>query len=85
MITPILADVVMFRKDSTATKEIVSQKAIEDGPDTIIGVESGGTQKAMASDLMKRRDLMEYQVKGVDPKGQKVGRAMPWVLKIEDG
>jgi predicted phage terminase large subunit-like protein len=83
--TPILADVVSCRKDPTAVKEFVVATAQADGPDVIIGVESGGTQIAMSSDLMKRRELANFQVRAITPKGDKISRAMPWILKLEDG
>lgn len=84
-ITTILSDVIVCRKDPTAVKELVIDIAQKDGPDVIIGVESGGTQIAMSSDLMKRKELMAYQVRPITPKGDKVSRAMSWILKLEDG
>lgn len=84
-ITPILADVVICRKDPTAVKEFVVETAKRDGPDVIIGVEGGGTQIAMSSDISKRRELANYQVKTYVPRGDKIARAMPWILKLEDG
>jgi predicted phage terminase large subunit-like protein len=84
-ITPILSSVVACRKDPTAVKQFVVETAQADGPDVIIGVESGGTQLAMSSDLMKHKALMNFRVRPVTPKGDKVARAMPWILKLEDG
>jgi phage terminase large subunit-like protein len=84
-ITPILAEVVTCRKDPTAVKEFIIETTLKDGPDVIVALEGGGTQIAMSSDLCKRKELLNYQIKVYTPKGDKIARAMPWILKIEDG
>lgn len=85
MIIPILADVVRFREKPSKSKEIIVSTILNDGPDTIVALESGGTQIAMADDIINRKELFNFSIRTYKPKGDKVARAMPWVLKLEDG
>lgn len=100
LVTPILMDVVLCRKDPTAVKEFLIETAMNDGVDTTIAVESGGTQLAMAKDIIRRKELMDFSVRTFEPRaikgspGQKdqkiinnnkIARAISWILKLEDG
>lgn len=85
MIIPVLSDVVRFRKNPPETKEIVVNTGIKDGKNVIIGLESGGTQKTMASDIVNRKELFDYEVRTYIPKSDKVARAMGWIVRLADG
>lgn len=82
---PLLGDVVKFKEVPSKTKLKIVEVAERDGKEVIIGVEGGGTQKAMADDVRCLEALMDYQIVEVIPKGDKVFRGMPWILKIEGG
>lgn len=82
---PILSDVKMIRKNPTDVKEFIAQTAIDDGEAVIVGLESGGTQIAMASEIMNHKLLYNHNFSQIKPKGDKITRAMPWILKLEDG
>lgn len=83
-ITCVLSSVVRCRKDPAGVKELVVKTSLEDGPGVTVAVEGGGTQIAMASAIAQRKELADYQVRSVVPKGDKISRAMPWILKLED-
>jgi predicted phage terminase large subunit-like protein len=81
----LLTDVKRFREEPTVTKDLVVETALNDGQETVIGLESGGTQLAMTNDIINRKELFDYQVRTYTPKLDKISRAMPWILKLEDG
>jgi predicted phage terminase large subunit-like protein len=82
---PILADVVGFREDPSITKEKVIETAQADGKDVVIGMEIGGTQAGMTDNISADKRLLQYTIENYLPKGDKVARAMPWILQIENG
>ena len=81
----ILSDVKRFRNDPTTTKDLIVETALQDGTRTIIGLEAGGTQIAMTNDIKNRKELFDYEIRTYTPRLDKVTRAMPWILKLEDG
>lgn len=39
----------------------------------------------MSEDIINRKELYDYNIKTYTPKNDKISRAMPWILKLEDG
>lgn len=100
LLTPILMDVKIIRKDPTEVEEFVVKTALEDGKGTVLVGEGGGTQMAMIKRIARRKELMDYEVRMHIPtairgiakirdekivNNNKVARAISWVLKLEDG
>lgn len=82
---PVIIDVIMFRATPKDTRLKVIEVAKDDGEETIIGVESGGTQIAMADSIVDSEELYNHEVVKVNAVKSKIQRAMPWIIRVNDG
>jgi predicted phage terminase large subunit-like protein len=82
---PVIVDVIRWQAKTNITVQRIKEVALNDGASVIIGLESGGTQIAMADRIKNERELFNFNFVTRIPKKDKMQRAMPWILKAQDG
>jgi predicted phage terminase large subunit-like protein len=81
----VLLDLIRFRKKWHGVKNELMRTAGTDGRAVRIYIETGGPQKAAASDIETEKLLTNYRVRSMNLGSDKVARAQPWADIAEAG
>jgi predicted phage terminase large subunit-like protein len=64
-------------------RRYIIRTAQEDGPTIILAFEKAGQQQAMIDDFRRDPNLRRYVIRAERPRGDKLGRALPWISQAE--
>lgn len=81
----VLVEVRWWKTNIPETMQEIKKIAKQDGPDVYIGGENNTGQDAIIQTLQADRDLNEYTIIGIPTATDKVVRAMPWILRSQNG
>ncbi len=81
----VLYEILRWRAPWSETKRRVFEIAQQDGPETVILIETGGAQKAIFEELRTAPQLSGFRLRGFTAVADKVARAQGWVSMLESG
>src|SRR5258708_21919459 len=77
-------DVIRRRIEYPEQRRLILGRILAE-PDTEHGIETSANGNAVIQDLRKEKRLRGSAIRGVNPKGDKVTRALPWIALAEAG
>lgn len=81
---PVIVDVKRFKLSPQDAIEKIYQVADEDGTDTSIALETGGTQIAMTDHILSDKRMFDKTTLKIIPDRKKTERAHPWAIRAKD-
>lgn len=74
-----------YKMEWPELKRTIIANALRDGTSVPIVIESFATQIGLIQDLQSTRELSQYSVRGIAPKGDKLNKIMPFAIRMEAG
>ncbi len=81
----VILHVEKFRQSWKDAQDKITSTALLDGPEVRMGVETVLFQVAAVEELVRRRELHSYSIKGYAPHKDKVTRALPLAARVDAG